>query len=225
MKPFIGITTSLVRGHVANDQNYSDSIVKAGGIPILIPPLHDVRYIEDILKRIKGLILSGGQDISPFLYQQDPHPACGEFSLRRDRFEVALYERARAMEMPILAICRGMQLVNVIHGGNLVQDIAAQRPESLVHVHPQFGITSHRLTTLADTTLEELLGAEAIVNSIHHQAIDEVGEGLVISARSADGTIEGLETDHVLAVQFHPERLHQDPLFLKFFINLVGRAK
>lgn len=225
MKPFIGITTSLVQGHVANDQNYSESIVKAGGIPILIPPLQDLRQVDDILKRINGLILSGGQDISPFLYQQDPHPACGEFSVRRDRFEVALYERARAMEMPVLAICRGMQLVNVIHGGSLVQDIAAQRPESLVHVHPQFGITSHRLTTLPGTKLQELIGTEANVNSIHHQSIDKVGDGLIISARAGDGVIEGLETDRVVAVQFHPERLHRDPVFLKLFADLVGRAK
>lgn len=225
MKPVIGITTSLIEGFAANDQNYSISVVKAGGIPLLIPPLHDLRQVVEIVKRIDGLILSGGQDISPMLYDEDPHPKCGEFSDRRDQFEIAMYQQAKSQNMPILAICRGFQLVNAIHEGTLVQDIVAQREDSLVHAGPNAEVTRHRIQVMEDSLLFRCLGETAIVNSIHHQAIKDLGKDFVITAKSADGVIEGFEGDNLIGVQFHPERLHRQEPFLEIFREFIRRAQ
>lgn len=225
MKPFIGITASLDDGWVINDQNYANSVVKAGGIPVILPPLFDLERIEAVLARIDGLIISGGQDISPFLYHQDPHPKCGPISRRRDDYETKLYHLARERNMPILAICRGMQLINILHGGSLVQDIVAQRPDSLEHVKPDVTPSLHRITTEAGSAVADIMGEQAIINSLHHQAIDQVGEGLAITARAGDDMIEALEADNLVAVQFHPERLHHQPEFLRFFEHLIGRIK
>lgn len=225
MKPIIGITASLSKTHVVNDQNYANSIVKAGGIPVILPPLRDLSRIDAVLARLDGLILSGGQDIAPFLYDQDPHPATGIYSERRDNYEITIYQKARELNLPILAICRGMQLINVIHGGTLVQDIVAQRPDSLLHVRPNITPSMHKITTEPDSVMNQILGDTAIINSLHHQAIDQVGEGLKVSARAADEMIEALEADNMVAVQFHPERLHTKPEFLKFFEHLIRRTQ
>lgn len=225
MKPIIGITSSLIESFVANDQNYSVSLVKAGALPIVIPPLRDLREVQSVLSRIDGLILSGGQDISPLLYQEDPHPACGEFSDRRDRFELALYQEARRMGLPILAICRGFQLVNVAHGGSLFQDIEAQRPESMVHTKPEASVAHHRVRFVEGSIINQFLGSEIQVNSLHHQAINRLGEGLSATGQASDGMIEVFEADNLLAVQFHPERLHEQEPFLELFRELVRRSR
>lgn len=225
MRPFIGITASLEDPLIVNDQNYSNAVFKAGGMPVIIPPLYDIDSVEAYLDGLDGLILSGGQDISPLRYDQDPHPKCGVFSDRRDEFEIALYLAARERDIPMLAICRGMQLINIVHGGSLVQDIIAQRPESLEHVKPDISPSTHFITTAENSIMRDILGEKAIINSLHHQAIAEIGTGLVPTAWAADGMIEALELDSLLALQFHPERLHQQSQFLAFFEDLVRRSQ
>lgn len=225
MKPLIGITASFDDTYIINDQNYANSLEKAGAIPVILPPLHDLSRVDAVLARLDGLILSGGQDISPFRYDQDPHPNCASYSDLRDAYEIALYNKARQLELPILAICRGMQLVNVIHGGTLVQDIVSQRPDSLEHAKPDVTATAHRITIESGSVMEQIMGGSAVVNSLHHQAIDQPGEGLKVTARAGDDMIEALEADNLIAVQFHPERLFSQPAFLRFFEELVRRAK
>lgn len=225
MKPVIGITASLDEDQVINDRSYAISVEKAGGIPVILPPLRGLAQLESVLSRIDGLILSGGQDLSPFLYDQEPHEKTSPFSDRRDAYEIELYRLARDKKLPVLAICRGLQLVNVVHGGSLIQDIVAQRPGSLEHVKPNVSVTSHRITTADDSLMREALGETAVINSLHHQCIDQVGEGLRVTATSSDEMIEALETDHLIAVQFHPERLHEQAAFLAIFEDLIRRAK
>lgn len=225
MKPVIGITASLDEKYAINDQNYAISVVKAGGIPVILPPLKSLNQIDSVLARIDGLILSGGQDISPFLYNQEPHPKTSVYSERRDAYEIALYHSARHQNIPVLAICRGLQLINAVHGGSLVQDIVDQRPESLEHVRPNVTVTSHSVKTEIDSFMRKALGESITINSLHHQCVDEVGEGLRVTARSEDDMVEALEDDQVIAVQFHPERLHERVEFLAIFEELIRRAK
>jgi putative glutamine amidotransferase len=191
-------------------QDYVRSVEQSGAVPVVLPPV-SADDVPSLLDRLDGILLSGGVDVDPALYGQEPHPRLGRVNRRRDDFELALVREGLRRDVPILAICRGHQVLNVATGGTLVQDIP-----SLVERHadhdgkgPRWR-RAHRVDVTAPSRLRDILEQDAFsVNSIHHQAVDRVGEGLLVSARCPeDGIVEGLErpaSRFVVAVQWHPE--------------------
>ena len=217
--PRIGITgiTRTVSGADRTGVNaaYVRAVLRAGGVPLVLSPLVGVAHNGVLLDALDGLVLSGGEDVDPAHYGQVPHPDLGAVDPLRDAFELAIYRDASARRLPVLAICRGIQLVNVALGGTLWQDIPSERPEALAHAqgtgrddrtHPVDLTPGSRLARAVGTTRCE-------VNSFHHQSIRDLAPGLRVTARAPDGEIEGVEMAEdeawLLAVQWHPEEFHQ----------------
>lgn len=238
MKPLIGITSSTIHHFVhayypdVNGQmyTYSEAVRAAGGEPVYIPIHADGDTA--ILERLDGIIFSGGNDVSPELYGQKPVHIEDRGSDRpRDDFELALLKKAIELDKPVLAICRGMQLLNVAYGGSLYQDIGSDLPEAAEHdatlITENFDYLAHDINIVSGTKLYDIFGIETLpTNTYHHQAVHQVGRGLTVSAHAPDGVIEGLEDasrKFVVGVQSHPESLvahdHDSPwynLFAKF---------
>jgi putative glutamine amidotransferase len=218
MRPVVGITLGDgdEPGMHAMREDYVRSVEQAGSIPLVLPPVRP-QDVGAILDRLDGVVLSGGVDVDPALYGQAPHPKLGRVNRRRDDFELALVAEALRRDVPILAICRGHQVLNVATGGTLVQDIASTIEGAMRHEGkgPR-SRHSHRVDLAAGSRLQGILGQGTVpVNSIHHQAVDRLGEGLVASARCPeDGIVEGLEMPDrrfVLGVQWHPESFWKGP--------------
>jgi putative glutamine amidotransferase len=168
----------------------------------------------DIVSRVDGVVLTGGEDVEPSRYGQPRNEKCGESNEPRDRTEIALVKAARELGKPLLAICRGPQLLNVALGGTLIQDIPSQVPGALEH-NSRDSRTSrvHSVKIDEGSLVAEAIGAtEITVNSLHHQSVDKVGDGLRISARAPDGIVEAIESDSddwwAIAVQWHPEEMN-----------------
>ena len=198
--------------------DYVASVAAAGGLPVQLTRDADV---DDMVSRLDGLVLSGGADIEPSRYGAEPSPQLGTTEPDRDEWEFALYRAARAAGIPVLAICRGFQLVNVAHGGTLIQDVTLDQGSG----HPQWEVdghtTTHAMSCRSSSLIARVVGEELQVNSLHHQTVDVVGQGLVVGATAPDGVVESLATldDMVLAVQWHPELLEKpDPTF-RWLVN------
>lgn len=194
---------------------YPDAIRRTGAVPVVIPPM-DGAGIEPLLDGLWGLCLSGGPDLDPTLYGAEPHPSLGPIEPDLDRFEIALLRAAEAREMPVLAICRGLQVLNVARGGTLTQDLPSQRPSDVEHRQPQAGSTpTHDVTLEPGSLAAGCLGARELhVNSFHHQAVDRLGNGLRAVGWASDGVIEAVEaTDQsfTVAVQWHAESMVHSP--------------
>ncbi|MCA1699091.1 MAG: gamma-glutamyl-gamma-aminobutyrate hydrolase family protein [Actinobacteria bacterium] len=200
----IGLSTSEMREptRVYHDPNgeppqqelalgltYPQAIRRAGAVPIVIPPL-DVDSIEPLLDGLCGLCLSGGPDLHPSCYGAEPHPLLGPTERHLDSFEIALVRAAEARELPVLAICRGLQVLNVARGGTLVQDLPTQRPSEIRHRQKEVGwVATHGVRMQAGSLAAACLGeTELRVNSFHHQAVDELGRGLRVVGWAPDGT-------------------------------------
>ncbi len=223
MAPLIGITGRSAYDEqwcpplVGARQGYIDAVVQAGGFPVVLPPVADMRALRGMFERVDGLILTGGVDVAPELYGEERHPRLGAVHPERDTAEVPLARWAVAEHKPLLGICRGIQLLNVALGGTLYQDLETQRPGPIDHEisakHECWEGLDHGLTLAEDSRLAELLGeSELQVNSLHHQALKDVAPGLRVVGHAPDGVIEAVEgTDggFVLAVQCHPEQLWQ----------------
>lgn len=193
---------------------YITALVASGALPVTLSPLLGVELAEQALEPFEALVLTGGEDVDPTHYRADPHPQLGVISQLRDRFELALFHQARRRGMPVLGICRGMQLINVAMGGTLFQDLPSERPSDINHA-PGLGrdVRSHYVRIEAGSRVADALGTERVhANSIHHQAVRDVGTGLRASAWSEDGVIEAIESEPgeewIMAVQWHPEELH-----------------
>ncbi len=193
--------------------DYPRSISLAGGLPVELTRDADA---TEMVEHLDGLVLTGGADVEPKHYGQDPDEGLGAIEPDRDAWEMTLLAAARDKGIPILAICRGMQLLNVVCGGTLRQHVELDEGAG----HPQWDVDGHEMThgvsVVEGTLTAELFPGEIGVNSLHHQVIDEVGEGLVVSAKASDGVVEGLETPDgsIVAVQWHPELLKKpDPTF------------
>ncbi len=189
-------------------------IKNAGGIPFLIP-IGEKNLARQYANIIDGLVLSGGQDVSPLFYGEEPLPELKKTLPTRDEFEIALVKEILKQQKPIFAICRGMQLLNVALGGTLYQDIYSLGKHTLKHLqesHPKY--TSHSIKIENDSILNNILGNNTTVNTLHHQAIKDLGINLKITALSSDGFIEAVEStikeQYILAVQWHPEILLQN---------------
>jgi putative glutamine amidotransferase len=193
---------------------YPDAVRRAGAIPVVIPPM-DEAAIEPLLDGLWGLCLSGGPDLQPAAYGAGPHPALGPTEPHLDDFEIALVRAAEAREMPVLAICRGLQVLNVARGGTLIQDLPSQRPSEIEHRQALSGATPTHDVTREDSLVARCLGVrEARVNSFHHQAVDRLGAGLRAVGWAPDGVVEALEAvdrPFTVAVQWHAESMVRSP--------------
>lgn len=243
-RPVIGIPLQTLAGLPGErpaaysiGQRYIEVLSRFDAIPWPIPPLaNDPDTIRKIFDRLDGLVLAGGSDIVPGRYGEAARPECGPTDPDRDAVEILLVKMALDHSLPILGICRGAQLLNVACGGSLYQDIAAQVPAAIKHDftakqghHDRTG-SPHDVTVKAGSKLAEILGTTFLpVNSIHHQAVKELGSGLVASAYAPDGVVEALEmSSHafVLAVQWHPEDLiDTQPVMGRLFEAFVAAAR
>jgi putative glutamine amidotransferase len=234
-RPLIGITgrrwpattlgthVPLAMRYVHFDLHFTDyprSIALAGGLPVELT--RDADAVE-MIERLDGLVLTGGADVDPEHYHESPDADLGPLEPDRDAWEMALLAAAREKDIPILAICRGLQLLNVVFGGTLRQHVELDGNAG----HPQWDVDGHEPThsvnVVEGTVTARFYPNEIGVNSLHHQVVEEVGEGLIVSAKAIDGVVEGLETPNgrIVAVQWHPELLPKpDPTF----VWLVGEA-
>jgi putative glutamine amidotransferase len=196
--------------------NYIRSSEGAGLIPLAVPPLTDPAAAGEIIRAAGGLLLTGGEDVDPSLYGETLHPSVSGTNPLRDATELALLAAAREQRRPVLAICRGIQLLNVALGGTLVQDLPSQRPSAIRHDQPNDrDARTHDVAIVPGTRLAAATGAtEMAVNSYHHQAVNRLASGLRVTATAPDGVIEGVELEDpdwwLIAVQWHPEDLTTD---------------
>jgi len=217
--------TDAGRERVALNMAYVRALTRAGLVPLLVPPVLEPDAACAALERVQGLVLTGGEDVEPSRYRAAPHPKLGETDPARDAVELALIAGAERRRLPILAICRGIQIVNVALGGTLYQDLASERGRGPID-HTDTA-ARHALRVEPHSLLHHTLGTVAAsVNSRHHQAIREVAPTLRATAWAEDGVIEGVEradraAPWTLAVQWHPEDDTEDALF-RGFAQAIG---
>jgi putative glutamine amidotransferase len=214
----ISATASVWQGsdRMRLSANYIRSSEGAGLIPVAVPPLTDPAVAGEIIRASGGLLLTGGEDVDPSLYGEALRPSVSGTNPLRDATELALLAAAREQRRPVLAICRGIQLINVALGGTLIRDLPSQRPSGIMHDQPHDrDARTHEVTIVAGTRLAAATGTtEMSVNSYHHQAVDRLASGLRVTATAPDGVIEAVEVEDpewwVVAVQWHPEDLTTD---------------
>ncbi|HEV8613969.1 MAG TPA: gamma-glutamyl-gamma-aminobutyrate hydrolase family protein [Methylomirabilota bacterium] len=232
--PLIGVSTSITVG--ANPERayvntaYLRAVQEAGGIPVLLPPQADAEALRVLWERLDGVVLTGGGDLDPARFDEPTHPKTTEVSPARDALEIELVERALRDDVPLLGICRGLQVLNVALGGSLHQDLPVE-PIQHSQREPR-DQASHAVKVMGEgTRLGRVLGAvEVQVNSMHHQGIKRLGRGLRGVAWAPDGLVEGIEADggdrFVLAVQWHPEELiGHDAAARSLFAAVVDAAR
>ena len=212
MKPLIGISANFQENNSMLAQQYYESVILAGGAPVIIPVTTDNEVLTKIIRTIDGLVISGGADINPEYFDEKPIPELGKVVPLRDEYDVQLIRIAHAHQVPILGICRGMQVMNVVFGGSLYQDIDAQYDGfSMKHNQDEPKNTAtHDVVIKDNSRLAKIVGAETLkVNSVHHQAVRRVAAGFYESAFAQDGICEAIESDyyHEIGVQWHPEHL------------------
>lgn len=236
MKPLIGINLDIKAGppeEAAIQTTYIDAIQKSGGIPVLLPPM-PVEDLREILRRLDGIMLIGGADYCPSLYNETADPTCELTEAKRQEFDLALAKEAlKDVEMPVLGICLGCQLININQGGTLVQDIKSHLPESAVEHSSKDGwkngFTRHNVIITEAGVLKNLFDQEKFgVPTSHHQSVRKVGDSLRVVATAEDGVIEAIEMngrDFVVGVQWHPERDYETnrPLFDQLITASQGR--
>jgi putative glutamine amidotransferase len=211
---------------------YVDAVAAAGAVPVILPSSIAPEHAGAALDGVDGLLLSGGEDIDPVWYCMDPVPQLGDVDPARDRFEFALFTTARERGLPVLGICRGLQLVNVAMGGVLWQDLPSERPSAVRHDRADArDARTHHVDVAAGSRTAAALAVDALgVNSFHHQGVRTLAPGLVATAHAPDGLVEafeGTEGGWLLAVQWHPEEMHADPQAPDrgLFTALVGAAR
>ncbi|MFX3625111.1 MAG: gamma-glutamyl-gamma-aminobutyrate hydrolase family protein [Ectobacillus sp.] len=239
MPPFIGISGTVMldeskrfpgykRAYVGND--YVEAVALAGGAPVIMPILDDEALIKQQVERVDGVILSGGQDVNPLLYGEEPSKKLGKTFPERDLYEQRLIQCAMEKKKPILAICRGMQILNAACGGTLYQDISLIDGAALIHNQRSTpSLPTHSVIFKKDTHLYKIYGDRTNVNSFHHQAVKKVAPGFRIAALSEDGVIEAIEKDgddFVVGVQWHPEMMAKaHPHMLSLFKLFIEQVK
>ncbi len=224
-KPIIGITPNYSYETKAYSlhEDYVGAIERAGGLPLILTP-HQT--LPDFLD---GVVLSGGGDIDPLLFGEEPLPQSGEINPLRDAYELRLCREALERDLPLLGICRGMQVMNIVTGGGIYQDIGVQAAQPLKHIQQaprSYG--THSIQIAEGSLLASLWEKkQTVVNSLHHQSCSVPGEGFLVSARSSDGLIEAIEHTgcrFALGVQWHPEAMKTEEMGLLFAAFLRAAA-
>lgn len=233
-KPVIGISSTMGDGSTTSAPlTYVNAVIRAGGVPVVIPVTDDKELLSAILERIDAVIMTGGEDIDPLKwYGEQPIPQLGEVAPKRDAFDIALIRLAVAKGLPLLGICRGEQLLNVAFGGTLYQDLPSQyKAYSVNHRQKapgQYG--THSVYIDKESLLYKVIGLDSVsVNTFHHQAVKDLAPGFKVTARSKDGVVEAIEktgSTRVYGVQFHPEIFTSNGIdtFIGIFRNLVEEA-
>ena len=231
-RPLIGITGQLEAAHwgdwvreaVLSPLTYTRATERAGGTPVVVPPVPP-ESVAQLVEGLDGLVLTGGADVNPALYEHLPHEQTDAPDRRRDRFEMALVRAAIEADLPLLAIGRGLQMLNVARGGTLIQHL----PDAVGHSGHAPGtakMTRHDVTLNAESTLGRLLGTQAQVLALHHQAIQQAGHGLATVAWADDQVIEAVELEghrFAIGVQWHPEE-GDDPRLLQALVKAATPA-
>lgn len=228
MVPVIGVTATLKEDmeevatrplgrFVRADFDYVDGVAQAGGAPVVLPPVMDARAAASVVDGLDGLLLSGGSDLHPSYYGEDPIPELDVTLAERDELEMALLESALRRGIPIFGICRGLQVLNVAFDGTLYQDLPSQVDQELLkhrQTTPKWQAT-HEIEVHGDTRIAGIMGGGTIkVNSYHHQAVKDLAGDFVVSAKSSDGIVEAIEYRDlserwIVAVQWHAEAMRQ----------------
>ncbi len=221
MKPVIGISGSILinKGNAFSgyrrsyvNQDYVEAVLRAGAIPFIIPFNEDLEATREMVEKVDGIILSGGHDVNPYYYGEDPMLKIGELFPERDVFDMELYKTAIELKKPIFGICRGYQIINVINGGTLYQDLSYADFVKIKHDQVDNPTQATHFVDLEEGTfLKNILGEKYKVNSFHHQILKDVAPGFKVVAKSSDGVIESIEKitedNFVIGVQWHPEML------------------
>lgn len=236
MKPIIAVSSYIANKDVfygyGTSGDYIKAIDGAGGIPVQLPAIQNTTDFEYIFRHIDGLLIPGGCDIAPYFFGEQPDKNLGHIDAVVDRHEIELIRLAYDAGIPILGICRGHQVINVAFGGSLYQDIPSALPDAIGH--DQSGCKReefyHKIEILPSSTLHQIFGKDSVyVNSFHHQAVKQLGEGLRTVATAPDGIIEAFESTgdrFVLGVQFHPESMFGlYPEFTNLFRVFVEECK
>jgi putative glutamine amidotransferase len=227
-RPFIGINADFIpasktaEAQARINAGYFDMVVAAGGLPVVIPPVGKSVGADPILDRLDGIIFSGGLDLDPRRSGQAMHPAVQPMAERREESDRVLMRRALARQVPILAICLGMEQLNVVCGGSLYLHLPEDLPRALPHRDNTGEPHRHAVILESGSRLDEIYGGgELLVNSAHHQAVRKLGDRLRLSARAPDGVIEAIEIDDpswfCVGVQWHPESATASALDMQLF--------
>jgi putative glutamine amidotransferase len=240
--PLIGITCSRATGGAWGTyslghfmdytfSDYSQAILHAGGAAVIIPAAQDRKSLETVLGSMQGLILSGGPDIHPRRFGEEPLAGLGEVDEALDQMEIMAARLAVERDLPVLGICRGIQVLNIALGGTLYQDIACQVPESICHTpKADKAVNTHTVRLEAGSRLQKIFGKREIwVNGKHHQAVRDLAPGLTVVARAKDGVVEAVEHPlkrFAIGVQWHPEGTwRDDPYSQKLFSAFIRAAQ
>lgn len=228
-KPVIGVSPSFYNGKVSVNCSYLRSIEKAGGVPLVLPMVADEAMADAVIARVDGLLMTGGEDVAPAYYGEETLNSTVSVNAPRDTTDMLLIAAAHKRGLPVLGICRGEQAVNVYYGGSLWQDLPSQVCSDVSHRQQEPASTgTHWIYIEKGTQLHSLLKADSIkVNSFHHQAVKQIADGFTISARTADGVVEGYEGEGIICVQFHPEGFvsNGDLRFLPIFEEFVRASR
>ena len=232
MKVKIGI---VICGLEDQKQYVSDAYIQAiksvGGLPLILPLVKSKTVIEEYVTLCDGFLFCGGGDITPLLFGEEPKAGIGKTDISMDLFQIRLMKAALQKEKPVLAICRGMQVLNVACGGSIYQDLTECNLETMNHMQTSFSRKdiSHKVLFTPKTRLHRLLGDFAYTNSFHHQAVHDVGKGLVVSGKTGDDIIEAIEMPSypfTIGVQWHPEHMLEASSNMKLLFHaLIHHSK
>jgi putative glutamine amidotransferase len=241
MKPIIGISANVSPPDDENrtfskgvalhliQEDYIRFVVSAGGIPIILPVVNNTESAEGMVNRLDGLIITGGPDVEPALYNEENTHSLG-IQEARDGFEIELVKAARKMDKALLGVCRGCQIINTAFGGSLYQDIPTSIEGAILHTRAENGDeTYHQTKLICNSVLEDIFGSNEInTNSSHHQSVKKPGFELTILAKAFDGVVEAfqcLDDRCTIAVQWHPERMRDDPKQQAFAAWFIRQAQ
>lgn len=225
----IGANWDTQRKRLNMPNDYITAVIRAGGLPLLFPLTDNEAVWKAMIDKVDGVIFPGGEDIHPREFGEEIIPQCDEIVPERDAQELYTYRYLLTTGKPFLAVCRGIQLMNVAQGGTLYQDMPTQKPTSINHSQNETPTDAHKVSIIPGTLLHSLIGSDTSpVNSRHHQNIKDLGKGLKVAAMSEDGFIEAVEFEDgypAIGLQWHPENLAKhDPAMQRLFDWLIEQA-